>query len=327
MGKLCSSILPFSAARTNTKPMTKPSIEIVDVGPRDGLQNEERILPTEEKVALIQHLLQAGVKRLEVASFVHPKLVPQMADAENVVAALPQDSDAVYVGLVLNERGLDRALATRLETRRSVDEVGCVAPASDSFAQRNQGQSRADSIAVCKTIIKRAKAEGLRAQVTISTAFGCPFEGEIDPSVVVDTAKALAEAGPLEIALADTIGAAAPGMVSEVFASVRKALPDTALRGHFHDTRNTGVASAWAAYQAGASVIDASVGGLGGCPFAPNATGNVATEDIVFAFERSGVATGLDLPALIETTRWLERRLGKTPPASVSRAGVFPKAA
>lgn len=293
-------------------------IEIVEVGVRDGLQNEPHVFSTENKLEMVRRLLEAGVKRLEVASFVHPRLVPQMADAEAVVAGLPVKKDVTYIGLVLNDRGLDRALATN-----GIDEIGAVAVASDSFGKKNQGQTSRESVEISKALIKRAKAEGLRAQVTISASFGCPFEGLTPIQNVLNIIKELAEAEPLEIAIADTIGVAVPSHVEELFSRAREAAPGIPLRGHFHNTRNTAVASCWAAFKAGVSVLDASIGGLGGCPFAPKATGNVATEEVAFLFERSGIETGLDLDKLIATNKWLETKMSKTLPSMVSRAGSF----
>ncbi len=298
--------------------MSKKSIEIVEVGVRDGLQNEPQVFPTPKKLTLIEDLIASGVKRLEVASFVHPGLVPQMADAEEITALLPDLDSITYIGLVLNMRGLERALGTG-----RLDEIGCVAVASDKFGENNQGQTSAESIEASKAIITAAKAAGLRAQVTVSAAFGCPFEGPTPVNKVIDIIKVLAEAEPFEIAIADTIGAGVPNHVAEVFERAAEAAPGIALRGHFHNTRNTGVANSWAAYQAGASAIDASIGGLGGCPFAPKATGNVATEDVAFLFEHSGIATGLNLENLIAVAKWLEFEMGRTLPAMVSRAGNF----
>lgn len=299
--------------------MPGKTIEIVEVGVRDGLQNEPEVFPTPKKLTLIEDLIATGVKRLEVASFVHPERVPQMADAEEITAALPGRDDVTYIGLVLNMKGLERALKTG-----RLDEIGCVAVASDAFGQNNQGQTSAESVEISKQIITAAKAAGRSAQVTVSAAFGCPFEGLTPVSKVIDIIASLAEAGPGEIAIADTIGAAVPNHVTEVFEWAKEAAPGIPLRGHFHNTRNTAVANSWAAYQAGARIIDASIGGLGGCPFAPKATGNVATEDIAFMFERSGVKTGLDLDKLIAITTWLETELGRSLPAMVSRAGPFP---
>ncbi len=294
--------------------------EIVEVSPRDGLQNEPGVFPTASKVELINRSISAGVRRIEVASFVHPKLVPQMADAEAVCEALTPNDDVTYTGLILNRRGLDRALQQPV-----LDEVGCVAVASSGFGRENQRQDVEQSIRVCSELIETARQEGLRAQVTISVAFGCPFDGEVSVDQVVAVATALAAANPHEIALADTIGVAVPSQVSETFAAVREAIgPDLPLRGHFHNTRNTGIANAVAAMQAGAVTLDASIGGIGGCPFAPRATGNIATEDLLYLLNRSGHDTGLDLDDVVNTAGWLATELHRPVPGMLSRAGVFP---
>ncbi len=293
-------------------------IEIVEVGPRDGLQNEPGVVATETKVELINRAIAAGIRRVEVTSFVNPKRVPQMADAEAVLAALPRRSDVQLIGLVLNRRGFDRALAA------GCTEVGMAVVASDTFNQRNQGVTTDESIAAWHDIARAAHAAGLRAQVTISTAFGCPFEGEIPVDRIVEIARRVAEAGPIEIALADTIGVGVPSQVTELVSRVRDALPHVALRGHFHNTRNTGLANAYAALQAGVVALDASIGGVGGCPFAPAATGNIPTEDLVYMLSRMGVVTGVDLDALIATGRWLQDALGRTVPGMLIKAGGFP---
>lgn len=296
----------------------RKSVAILEVSPRDGLQNERQIVPTAVKVELINRATVAGIRRIEVASFVNPNRVPQMADAEAVVAALPDDSPTSYVGLVLNEKGAERALATKL------DELGAVAVATDRFAQKNQGQTSDESVAVASAIVKRAKAAGRRANVTISAAFGCPFEGEVPADRVVDIARRLAEADPDDIALADTIGVADPWRVRDLIERVKSAIPHLVLRGHFHNTRNTGLANAYAAIEAGVMVLDASIGGVGGCPFAPKATGNVPTEDILYMLTRGGIETGVDLEKTIAVSNWLAPIVGYPLPAMVSRAGVFP---
>ncbi|GIU66860.1 hydroxymethylglutaryl-CoA lyase [Candidatus Phycosocius spiralis] len=293
-------------------------IEIVEVGARDGLQNEPELVPTSVKIALIERMIAAGVKRLETASFVNPRRVPQMADAEAVMESLPDTHDIVYIGLVLNERGAERALQTK------VHQLGAVAVASDTFAMRNQGQTSNDSVAISKSIINMAKAHGRSGQVTISAAFGCPFEGKVDPARVVSMAEELAESGPCEIALADTIGVGVPAQVTALLSAVRKVIGDIPLRAHFHNTRNTGLANAWAAYEAGVTTLDSSLGGLGGCPFAPKATGNIPTEDLVYLLTRSGIISGLDLDRLIDASTWLTHIMKRTLPAMVSRAGNFP---
>jgi hydroxymethylglutaryl-CoA lyase len=293
--------------------------EIVEVGPRDGLQSEPDVLPTAGKLELIQRLVDAGVRRVEVASFVNPKRVPQMADAEAVLAGLPRRADVQYVGLVLNRKGFDRALAA------GCTEIGMVTAATESFAQRNQGASIEETIRAWEEIAPLARAAGIRAQVTISVSFGCPFEGEVDPDRVATIAERLARSRPLEIAVADTIGVAVPTQVTELIAKLRRVIPETPLRCHFHNTRNTAVANVYAAAQAGVRTFDSSIGGLGGCPFAPNATGNVATEDVLYMMSRAGFDAGIDLERIIDTARWLQGVRGKPVPGMVAHAGGFPK--
>ena len=296
-------------------------IELVEVGPRDGLQNEPEIVRTDAKIALIEAMIGYGARRLEVASFVHPGRVPQMADAEAVIAGLPDRADTTYIGLTLNKRGVMRALATREGNRRGIDQVGCVLVASDTFGQKNQGQTIAVGIAENRAMIRFAKAEGMRAQLTISAAFGCPFEGEVKPETVLRIAEEMAAEEPEEIALADTIGVGTPAQVSDLFGRLGELLGDRIpMRCHFHNTRGTGIANAWAAYQAGVRIFDASLGGLGGCPFAPKATGNIATEDLVYPMEQSGVASGIDLDAAIAANHEFARVLGRELPSLVARA-------
>lgn len=294
-------------------------VEIVEVGPRDGLQNEAMLFTTAQKITLIQRAVAAGARRIEVASFVRADRVPQMADAEAVVAGLNLPANVVTIGLVMNDRGLERALRTDLS------EIGAVCVATDNFANANQGQTSIESVAVAARLVANAKAAGRRAQVTIAASFGCPFEGEVDPSRVVDMACELAAAGPHEIAIADTIGVAVPAQVTALIGRLRAKVPDMPIRVHLHDTRNTAIANAWAAIEAGAATLDGAIGGIGGCPFAPNATGNVATEDLLYLCQRSGVATGLDLAATIDAARWLSGQFGRPLPGMVSRAGGFPK--
>jgi hydroxymethylglutaryl-CoA lyase len=295
------------------------AIEIIEVGARDGLQNEAVLFTTAQKLELIGRSLDAGVRRIEATSFVNDKLVPQMADAEAVAAGLPRRDGVVFIGLVLNKRGAMRALEA------GMDELGAVCAASDGFATRNQGASSDATLAMCCEVVRLARAQGRRAQVTISTAFGCPFDGEVDPARVVEMARAAAAAGPVEVALADTIGVASPGEVAALVERVAATIKPLPVRVHFHNTRNTGVANVWAAVQAGATVVDASLGGIGGCPFAPRATGNVPTEDIVYMLERSGYQTGLDVERLIASARWLGAAMGREVPGMLSRAGAFPK--
>ena len=295
-------------------------ITLMEVSPRDGLQNEDVLLSTEDKLTLIHKALDAGFKRVEATSFVHPKMVPQMADAEAVCAGLPQRGDVTYTGLVLNWRGYERALATG-----KIDEVGMVVPASDTFGERNQGQTVDASLAVGQEILEDAKRRGVRAQATIAVAFGCPFEGEIEVAKVVDIAVRLAEAGAVELALADTIGVGVPSQVLEAFTAIRDAVGDALpLRAHFHNTRNTGIANAFAALQMGVATLDASIGGIGGCPFAPKATGNIATEDLVYMLDRMSVEHDADLDKVLEASAWLEGVLGKPLPSMVAKAGGFP---
>ncbi len=301
--------------------MNQPTrtIEMVEVGPRDGLQNEAMLVSTAHKVELIRRAIAAGTRRIEVTSFVNPRRVPQMADAEEVVAQLGAPEGVTRIGLVLNERGAERALACGL------DQLGAVAIASDPFGIRNQGQDSAQSVEVAERIVAMGRAAGKTAQVTIAVAFGCPFGGEVDPAQVVRMAARLAEAGPVEVALADTIGVAVPAQVSALVRDVARAIAPLPVRVHFHNTRNTGVANVWAAVEAGALVVDASIGGLGGCPFAPGAAGNVASEDVAYLLARSGVTTGLDLGQLIDTAQWLGTVMDKPMPSMLAKAGPFPK--
>ena len=299
-------------------------VMIVEVGARDGLQNEPDVVSTADKLALISRMIDAGVRRIEVASFVNPARVPQMADGEAVIAGLPDRRDVSYIGLCLNKRGVLRAIESRTGGRRGVDEAGCVIVASDSFGQRNQGQTIVDGLRENAEMLRLAKSEGLIPQVTISAAFGCPFEGAVPQDRVVMIAEKMAEAGATEIALADTIGVGVPAQVAALFTAVRRATGDSIpLRAHFHNTRNTGIANAWAAYLAGVRVLDSSLGGLGGCPFAPKATGNISTEDLLFMLDRSGVTTGIDLDRTIGTNHWFETVLGRPLPSLVGKAGGF----
>jgi hydroxymethylglutaryl-CoA lyase len=291
-------------------------IEIVEVGPRDGLQSEAQVVPTATKVELIRRLTAAGLRRIEVASFVNPKRVPQMADAEAVLASM--DSRAQLIGLVLNRKGFDRAQAA------GCAEVGMAVAATESFSQRNQGCSVDEGIAAWLDIAHAARAAGIRAQVTLSTAFGCPFEGEVEVRRVVEIAHRLAAGSPEEIAVADTIGVAVPTQVTQVVAALGRELPAIRLRAHFHNTRNTGLANAYAAVEAGVRVLDASCGGIGGCPFAPAATGNIPTEDLCYMLHRMGYTTGVNLAALLDTSRWLQGALGHAVPGMLVKAGLFP---
>ena len=294
------------------------SVEIIDVGPRDGLQNEPEILDVNTKVALISKLSDAGFKRIEAVSFVNPKRVPQMADAEEVFAALPVDDDVTYIGLVLNRRGLDRALAVGCK------EINYALVASDTFSQKNQGTTVEQAVSVYKDIAAEANKSGVRCSLTISTAFGCPFQGEVPPEQVIRLVERVAADDTYEIALADTIGCAVPSQVADLFSAVMEIAPDANFRAHFHNTRNTGLANCYAAVEAGVGSIDASVGGIGGCPFAPRATGNVPSEDLVYMLSRMGIETGIQNDKLIETGEWIGEQWGHTVPAMIGKAGVFP---
>jgi hydroxymethylglutaryl-CoA lyase len=299
--------------------MYTESIEMVEVAPRDGLQNEKTMISTDDKVALIERAIAAGARRIEVTSFVNPKAVPQMADAEAVCARLPQRADVTYIGLVMNARGAARAI----ETGR-IDQLGAVSVATDTFAKANQGQTSQGSVAAASEIIAMARQAGKTGQVTIAAAFGCPFEGEVAEARVVAMAEALAKADPVEIGLADTIGVGNPAHVVSLIGKLRAAVPHIPVRVHFHNTRGTGLANVWAAIGAGAVSVDAAIGGLGGCPFAPGAAGNVSTEDVVYMLERAGVGTGLDLAELIAANHWLGGVMDRTLPGMVARAPRFP---
>ncbi|TVZ07447.1 hydroxymethylglutaryl-CoA lyase [Trebonia kvetii] len=292
-------------------------VEIVEVGPRDGLQNESVILDVPARVAYIEALAATGLRRIEAVSFVNPARVPQMADAEAVMAAVSRPDGVSYSGLVLNKRGLDRALATGLH------EVNMVVVATDTFSARNQGMSTAEAISATASIAATARAAGLSVTVTVAAAFGCPFEGEVRPERVAEIVRQCADAGLTEVALADTIGVAVPQDVRTLVAAVR-AETSLPLRCHFHNTRNTGYANALTALEAGVTALDASSGGIGGCPFAPAATGNIATEDLLYALGRSGIDAGIDMTPLLAASAYIEERLGHANPALLGRAGVFP---
>ncbi|GAB3205993.1 hydroxymethylglutaryl-CoA lyase [Marinactinospora thermotolerans] len=298
--------------------METARVEIVEVGPRDGLQNEEAVLSVADKVELIGRAVAAGIRRIEAVSFVNPRRVPQMAGAEEVMASVPRENGVSYIGLVLNRKGLDRALTS------GVDEINVAVPATDGFCLRNQGCTVEEMLAVCDDIAAAAETAGLPLSVTISTAFGCPFDGETPPERVAEIARRAARAGAVEIAIADTIGVGVPRQVADLVARVRDVAEGARLRCHFHNTRNTGYANALAAYEQGVSVLDSSVGGFGGCPFAPAATGNIATEDLLYLLHRSGVRSGVDEREIAATGTWLGTLLGKEPPALLGRAGGFP---
>ncbi len=296
-------------------------LTLVEVGPRDGIQAEPTILSTEDKIEFITRSIDAGIKRIEVTSFVNPKRVPQMADAVEVLAGLPKDTGCSFIGLILNMKGYERARDA------GVDEVGYAVVSSDTFATKNQGMTSAETVDAWNAVGKLAKSEGVKAGVTIGASFGCPFEGEVSPEHVADIAKRCAESEPSEIALADTIGCADPIRVTELIGKVKEAVPGMPLRVHLHNTRNTGLANAYAAVEAGVDFIDASTGGIGGCPFAPRATGNIPLEDLVYMLNRMGVETGVDIDKIIANAAWIEGRLGGPIPAMLGKAGVFPDVA
>ena len=301
--------------------MTEKKVSIIEVGPRDGLQSEPEILSTETKLTFINKAIDAGIRRMEVTSFVHPKRVPQMADAEDVVRGLPDRDDFTAIGLVLNKRGFDRARDV------GIDEIGMAVIASETYNQRNNGTSTQGSIDAWLEMAAEAKKEGMRANVMVSSAFGCPFEGEVALSHVVDIVKQLLEEEPVELGFADSIGVGVPSQVTDMIGAVREIAPDMPLRFHFHNTRNTGLANAMAAVEAGVDSLDASIAGIGGCPFAPAATGNIPTDDLLYMLDRSGVETGVSLDKIVEISHWLEEQLGSSTPAMLPKAGIFPQIA
>jgi hydroxymethylglutaryl-CoA lyase len=297
----------------------RPDVTIVEVSPRDGLQNEQVIVSTDAKVRLLEQLVDAGARRIEAVSFAHPRLVPAMADAEQVMERAPRREGVSYAGLVLNRRGLTRALDT------GVDEVNVVVCVSDTFSEKNQNVSARQALDAARTVVDEARDHGLFTTVTLATAFGCPFEGEVALDRVVDMAVEASRCGADELCLADTVGVGVPSQVRALTDAVGAAVEGApALRYHFHNTRNTGFANAAAAVDMGVHVLDASAGGIGGCPFAPAATGNIATDDLVYMLERMGLATGVDLEQLLPTSAFLGEQLEHEVPALLPRAGIFP---
>ena len=292
-------------------------LELVDVGPRDGLQNEDRTLSSATRAELCDRLAAAGLQRVEAASFVNPKRVPQMAGAEKVLTGIARDASPAtsFAGLVLNEKGYERAVAA------GVDEVRYAFPVTDEFARRNQNTTAAEGATLAGRLTERARNDGVRVSITLIVAFGCPFEGRVDPGTVLDFAERVADARPDELILADTIGVGVPSQARELVGALSGR--ELALGCHFHDTRNTGLANALAAVESGATVLDASIGGTGGCPFAPQATGNIATEDLVYLLHGMGHETGVSLDALIGCAQWLSEQLGKELPGRVHKAGNF----
>jgi isopropylmalate/homocitrate/citramalate synthase len=290
------------------------TVALCDVGPRDGLQNEAKALTPATRADLCGRLAAAGLRRIEAVSFVRDDRVPQMAGAEEVLGALDETArEADVSALVLNPRGLDRALAAGVRT------IHVAVMATEAFARANVNRSRDEAAEAAFALIARAVAEGAAVAGAVSVAFGCPFEGAVDPGVVDELLARMAEAGASELMLADTIGVAVPSQV-------RRAVERAAAHGrphgvHLHDTRNTAVANALAALEAGATLFESSVGGAGGCPFAPGATGNLATEDLVWVLDREGVETDVDVEAVVTTAHWLEQQLERTLPGALSRPG------
>ena len=297
--------------------MTK--ISILEVGPRDGLQSEPEIIPTEVKKEFITKTIDAGIKKLEVTSFVHPKKVPQMADAEQLVESLPDRDDVTYIGLIMNQKGFERARDC------GIDEVGMVIVSTDTYNMKNQNVVTQESIDNWLNIANEAKSAGIRTSVVIACAFGCPYEGEVDPEEIASIAEKVLQGEPDVFGLADSVGVAVPSQITETFSLIKQMAPSIPLRTHLHNTRNTGLANAAAAVEAGVSIIDSSTGGIGGCPFAPKATGNIPTDDLLYMLDRSGIDTGVDLRKVVETTEWLEEQLGRAVPAMVPKAGIFPE--
>ena len=307
-------------------PVRPTHVDVVEVSPRDGLQSEGVVVPTARKVELITRLAAAGLRRIEAVSFVNPKRVPQMADSASLMevlnrpGTLPDREDIVLAGLVLNARGLQQALDA------GVDEINVVVVASDTYAQKNQARPTTGLVEVWHEVGEAARSAGLLTSVTVAASFGCPYEGEVPPDRLAEVIAAICQLPPDELCLADSIGVAVPSDVRERFAIAREAAPGTRLRGHFHNTRNTGLANASTAVEEGVTVLDSSLGGIGGCPFAPNATGNIPTEDLGYLLGRTGIETGIDLAAAVAIVPWLEDVVGHAAPGLLSKAGMFPAA-
>jgi hydroxymethylglutaryl-CoA lyase len=289
-------------------------VTIVEVGPRDGLQNEPGTVPTDVKIAFIDRLARTGLQVVEATSFVSPRWVPQLADAAEVLAGIDPVDGVRYPVLVPNERGLDRALES------GVTEVAVFAAASEAFSQRNLGRSIADSIEMFRPVVTRATDAGLRVRGYVSMVCGCPDQGEVPVDDVLRVTVDLLELGCAEISLGDTIGVGNVGQVHDLITQLTRDVEVSRLAVHMHDTYGQGLANTLAALQAGVTIADASAGGLGGCPYAPGAKGNLATEDLVYALEGSGVDTGVDLDALIDTTAWMAQQLGRPPASRVAEA-------
>ena len=291
-------------------------VQIVEVGPRDGLQNEAARVPAADKIAFVNRLADAGHTRIEVTAFVSPKWVPQMADAAEVCAGIERRPGVRYSALVPNLRGLTRARAANL------DEVAVFPAASETFSQRNLNQSVDEAMAAAKDVCTEALAAGLPVRAYLSTSFGCPFEGAVPPARVVDLTGRLLDFGAYEVSVSDTIGIAHPRQVTALLEALGARVPLSHIALHFHDTRGTALVNVYAALEAGVSTFDASSGGLGGCPYAPGATGNLATEDLVYMLDGLGVATGVRLDGIIEASRAIEPLVGHPLPSRMYRASV-----
>lgn len=294
-------------------------VSLLEVGPRDGLQSEPKILPTDVKRDFIIKTMDAGIKQIEVTSFVHPKKVPQMADAEKLVESLPDRDDVSYIGLIMNQRGFERARDC------GIDEVGMVIVSTDTYNMKNQNVVTQESIDNWLRIASDAKSAGIRTNVIIACSFGCPYEGEVDPELIASIAEKILEGEPNILGLADSVGVAVPNQVKKTFSLIKELAPNIPLRTHLHNTRNTGLANAAAAIEAGVTIIDASTGGIGGCPFAPKATGNIPMDDLLYMLDRSGIETGVNLKKIVSNSEWLEEKLEHSVPAMVPKAGIFPE--
>lgn len=294
-------------------------VSLLEVGPRDGLQSEPKILPTDVKRDFIIKTMDAGIKQIEVTSFVHPKKVPQMADAEKLVESLPDRDDVSYIGLIMNQRGFERARDC------GIDEVGMVIVSTDTYNMKNQNVVTQESIDNWLRIASDAKSAGIRTNVIIACSFGCPYEGEVDPELIASIAEKVLEGEPNILGLADSVGVAVPNQVKKTFSLIKELAPNIPLRTHLHNTRNTGLANAAAAIEAGVTIIDASTGGIGGCPFAPKATGNIPMDDLLYMLDRSGIETGVNLKKIVSNSEWLEEKLEHSVPAMVPKAGIFPE--
>ncbi|MBS3941264.1 MAG: hydroxymethylglutaryl-CoA lyase [Actinobacteria bacterium] len=293
-------------------------VTIVEVGPRDGLQNEPGTVPTAVKVGFIDRLARTGLQVVEATSFVHPTWVPQLADAAEVLAGIDPVEGVRYPVLVPNERGLDRALES------GVDEVAVFGAASEAFSAKNLNRTIDESLEMFRPVVARAKDAGLRVRGYVSTVCGCPYQGDVPVADVVRMTVAMLELGCDEISLGDTIGVGTPGQVQDLLAAVAAEAPVERLAVHMHDTYGQGLVNTLAAFETGVTIADSSAGGLGGCPYAPGAKGNLATEDLVYALHGSGVATGVDLDALVDTTAWMAAKLGR-PPASRAAEAILAK--